>query len=58
MPDNDLDPGASTQMFRAFVERDDGGTGQAETRGNRQWLLLAGLLAAVAVAAIIGFALL
>jgi hypothetical protein len=23
MPDNDLDPGANTQMFQAFVDRSD-----------------------------------
>jgi hypothetical protein len=23
MPENDLDPGASTQMFQAFVDRDE-----------------------------------
>ena len=56
MRDNELDPGASTQMFRAFVEREDSQSGKTETGGKR--LLVVGLLVAVVAAALIGFLLL
>jgi hypothetical protein len=53
MPDNDSDPGASTQMFRAFVERDENTGAAAETGSKR--LLVVGLVVAVVVAAVIAF---
>jgi hypothetical protein len=52
MPDNELDPGASTQMFRAFVERDEQDA-PATQSGNR--LLWTWLLLAVVAVVIIGF---
>ncbi len=46
MPDDDLDPGASTQMFQAFMERSD----EQSAAGSR-WTLVA--LAAVAALVIV-----
>jgi hypothetical protein len=51
-PDKDMDPGASTQMFRAFVERSE--TDRAEEAGPGNRLLVAGLLIAVIVAVVVG----
>lgn len=45
MPDDDLDPGASTEMFQAFVERSEEPLG-AESR----WISLVLVAVAVAVA--------
>jgi hypothetical protein len=55
MPDDDLDPGANTQMFRAFVENDQNDRSTA-SGGNRLLivsLLLAGLAAAVFVGLVV-----
>jgi len=59
---NDLDPAASTQMFRAFVE---GGTpntptptGHATKSGSGNTAKLIGVIVAVVVAAAIAFAVL
>jgi hypothetical protein len=52
MPDDDLDPGASTQMFRAFVENDQSDR-SAAPRSNR--LLIVSLLFGVVAAVVVGF---
>ncbi len=46
MPENELDPGASTQMFQAFVDRPE-----PETSGSR-WILVALAVAALVVLAL------
>jgi Flp pilus assembly protein TadB len=45
MPDNDLDPGANTQQFQAFVDRSD----QEESGSRSSRAALAGVAAAVLV---------
>jgi hypothetical protein len=54
MPDNELDPGASTQMFRAFVERDDAKNTSVPAETGSKRLLIVGVLLAVAAAVVIG----
>jgi hypothetical protein len=53
MADSDLDPGASTQMFRAFVdsEQDERGAAVEDGRGR----LLAGALIGLVVGLIVAF---
>ena len=52
MPENELDPGASTQMFQAFVDRPD----EPESSGSR-WILALVVASLVIVAALTWFVL-
>lgn len=49
--ENEQDPGANTQMFRAFVAEGETETAAAPKAGNRTLLILAGVLVVVAVVA-------
>ena len=56
MADNDLDPAASTQMFRAFVEREEPApvrTRASSPRGSNSAAKLIGVVAVIAVIAVI-----
>lgn len=55
MPDNQHDPAASTQQFRAFVSRGQGAAGEpAQGSGLRTAALVTIVFGAVAVLAAIG----
>lgn len=49
-PENELDPGASTQMFQAFVDRHESDEGGSSSRPTA--LIVGGLVALVLVLAI------
>jgi Flp pilus assembly protein TadB len=46
MPDDDLDPSASTQMFQAFVDRQEP---EASGQGRKRAALVIGVLVALVV---------
>ena len=46
MPDDDLDPSASTQMFQAFVDRQEP---EASGQGRKRATLVIGILVALVV---------
>jgi hypothetical protein len=51
MPENDLDPGASTQQFQAFVDRPEPEAARAQWKGPvLAGAALAGLVVVVALA--------
>ena len=52
MADSELDPGANTQMFRAFVEREEPAQDARSFGGS---LLVTGLLVAIAAVVVIGY---
>ncbi|MGC0423585.1 hypothetical protein [Embleya sp. AB8] len=53
MPDNEMDPAASTQMFRAFVAEDrPAAPGEPVRRSTPPVLLIAGVVIAVIVVAV------
>jgi hypothetical protein len=52
MPDDELDPGADTQMFQAFVDR-----AEPETSGSR-WIVAAAAVAALVIVLALAWALL
>ena len=50
MADNNIDPAASTQMFRAYVDDGDtAGSGRARTQRRRTGLIAAAALAVVVI---------
>lgn len=52
MPDNEMDPAASTQMFRAFVAEDrPAAPGEPARRSTPPVLLIAGVVVAIIVVA-------
>ncbi|MEU0937195.1 MULTISPECIES: hypothetical protein [unclassified Embleya] len=53
MPDNEMDPAASTQMFRAFVNEDrPAPPGEPARRGTPPVMLIAGVVVAIIVVAV------
>ncbi|AXI78743.1 hypothetical protein [Peterkaempfera bronchialis] len=55
MADNDIDPAASTQMFRAFVETPEPQTPAAASGGSRTGLITAVVIVAVVVVAAVAW---
>lgn len=55
MPDNEMDPAASTQMFRAFVAEDrPAAPGEPARRSTPPVMLIAGVVVAIiAIAAVV-----
>lgn len=52
MPNNEMDPGASTQMFRAFVEQDESARQPVRSGGNSGKAAMAVVLVLAVVAAV------
>jgi hypothetical protein len=52
MPNNEMDPGASTQMFRAFVEQGDSARQPARSGGSSGKTVMAVVLVLAVVAAV------
>jgi hypothetical protein len=56
MADNDIDPAASTQMFRAFVETPEPQTpAAASSSGSRTGVIAAVVIAAVVIVAAVAW---